>query len=133
MIDPQIDMTRRRPVWKAISNLFLDDELDERVYRNVAQTIEDSAYSPSEIDAILWDEVFPILEFNLRAIAGVWAGFSIEWLEDRIVSDGPSSNACEYTESLRIIQEEWARVCEFLPNEFRTQNPGRHWRKDTHD
>jgi hypothetical protein len=36
--------------------------------------------SLSEAEEILWYEVYPVLEGNLRSVAGVWEGWSDSWL-----------------------------------------------------
>ena len=70
MVAPSEDLLRRRPVWQALSDLFLDTELTEAFYRYIARTVIESGYGPAEIRGILWDEVFPVLELNLRHPAG---------------------------------------------------------------
>jgi hypothetical protein len=83
---PFQDLDRRRPVWLALSDLFLDTEVSEAFYKYIAETIVASAYTPAEVHAILWDEVFPVIEWNLRHPCGVWEGFHAEYLEQRILT-----------------------------------------------
>lgn len=81
---------RRLKVWQALSELFLDTELDDRTFAYIAQAVVDSGFSPEEIHTILWGEVFPVLEANLRSVAGEWAGWTDDWLVDHLsLYEGP--------------------------------------------
>ena len=83
-----VDPTRLK-VWQALSSLFLDTEIDDQTYDYIARVVLETNYSPKEIHSILWNEVFPVLEANLRSVAGEWVGWTDEWLlEHLIASDG---------------------------------------------
>src|SRR5215470_14456729 len=109
------DLARRRPVWEAMSDLFLDTELDERSYRFIARRAIASGYAPEELHYILWEEVFPVVEWNLRHPVGEWAGFRIEWLEERILGTGPKQTAEQQPEIAKWIREAWDEVCRCFP------------------
>ncbi len=79
------DLARRRPVWFARSELFLDTELQPSDQIRIARTLRDSRYDDATLLAILGDEVAPICGGNLLSVAGEWAGFDGEWLEQEIV------------------------------------------------
>jgi hypothetical protein len=113
------ELIRRRPVWQALSDLFLDTELTEPFYRFIARTVIASGYNPGEIRSILWDEVFPVIEFNLRHPAGVWDGFRVEWLEERILGGGERQTAQQQSGTARIVQDAWSEVCRYLPSEYK--------------
>jgi hypothetical protein len=66
MSPPNQDVERRRPVWDALSNFFLDTELDDDQRRHIAQTIIASGDTPSEIQSILWEELLPFLPEHFR-------------------------------------------------------------------
>ncbi len=66
MLPPDRDLERRRPVWEALADLFLDAALDEPAYRFIAGRIVASGYSAPEVHAILWDEVFAAVAANLE-------------------------------------------------------------------
>jgi hypothetical protein len=83
------DIESRRPVWAALSELFLDANLDSADVNRIAKTLAGSRYSLHELDQILLWEVYPACRSNLLSIAGEWAGFDPEWLESRILP-GPS-------------------------------------------
>lgn len=100
----------RRPVWQQISRLFLDQELDGIVYRSIARTINESGYTLEEAEQILWSELFPVLECNLRDPAGIWDGFDMEWLEGEILHNRGSSTPSAQPESTSRIRAKWAEV-----------------------
>lgn len=78
------DVAARRPVWKALSELFLDtDPAIGRERR--ARELAESPYSIEELETILRDEIFPICSWNLFSIAGEWMGFDLDWLEEKIL------------------------------------------------
>lgn len=108
---------KRLSVWKALSELFLDTELDQSSYRHIASEIEASGYSIQELEDILWQEVFPALADNLRIVAGEWAGFSDEWLQERILNvmngaeKGPGFwGLTTVKQTRRIVSESWKEV-----------------------
>ena len=68
------DVGNRAPVWLALSNLFLDTELEQDSFECIASSLAASPYSIEEIEAILFDEVYPICIWNMRTVAGEWAG-----------------------------------------------------------
>ena len=74
----------RRPVWRALSELYLDTSYRDAV-RAAARELARSPYTPNELRAILFDEVHPVLARNLCATAGVWDGFDQDWLVHSIV------------------------------------------------
>ncbi|MGH7937882.1 MAG: DUF7079 family protein, partial [Chthoniobacterales bacterium] len=66
------DLKHRRPVWEALSTLFLDTDTSlDRQWR--ARILADSTYSLDELEEILLAEVHPACSGNLRSIAGEWA------------------------------------------------------------
>lgn len=80
------ELERRRPVWSALSELFLDTTLDAGDLRRIALVLHASRYSEQELDAIYADEVAPVCGPNLMVVAGEWALFDPEWLERRILA-----------------------------------------------
>ncbi len=82
------DLAGRRTVWLALSDLFLDTDVN--LFREGdIRTLAASPYSLDELDAILREEVYPACSFNLTLVAGEWAGFDADWLERRILCGGP--------------------------------------------
>ena len=78
------DLANRRPVWEALSDLFLDTDVSpSRAWR--ASLLAASPYSVEELERILINEVYPICKYNLISVAGEWTGFDQAWLEGRIL------------------------------------------------
>lgn len=73
---------RQKAVWLAMSELFLDVDVDD-VLAGVTDALKTSGYSAQDLDLIMVDEVYPVCHWNLRSVAGVWAGFDPGWLYDR--------------------------------------------------
>lgn len=128
MTSPDQDLERRRPVWDALSSFFLDMELDDEHRRHIAQTILDSGYLLSEIEAILWEELFPVARSNLCDVAGMWAGFDLDWIQEQILARRhPPTLPMRIAEALpdspaRLIRKEWRALLPFLPDDFRYEH-----------
>ena len=75
MISPE-EIERRVPAWSALSELFLDTELLDADYARLRAALAECGYSSAELRAILYDEVAPVLGFNLFSVAGEWMGWS---------------------------------------------------------
>lgn len=125
MLPPQHDLERRRPVWEALSELFLDTESSDAAYRSIAARIVASGYSPAEIRVILWDEVYPAAECNLRQPAGEWRSFDGDWLEQRILGRPHGRTLLQRMASAvpglgpgSIVRKAWRDLLRFLPPNF---------------
>lgn len=78
------DLSARRPVWVALSDLYLDtDVTDACPY--VARVLADSPFPVEHLRHMLFHEVHPVVRVNLLAATGVWTGFDPDWLVERIV------------------------------------------------
>ena len=79
MMEP-IEIERRKPVWLALSDFYLDTELQPADFAHIRQVFTQSGYSRQVIEQINYEEVAPLLLDNLLTIAGVWGGFDQDWL-----------------------------------------------------
>jgi hypothetical protein len=71
------DLERRKPVWDAMSDMFLDTETRSGMPQ-IALRLVESGYSVSELDSI-WDhEIVPECGWNLLQIAGEWQMFVVD-------------------------------------------------------
>jgi len=70
----------RESVWLALSELWLDTELDEGGRAAIAGILSISGFSLVELDAIYRLEVAPVVWTNTWVTAGVWDGFDPDWL-----------------------------------------------------
>lgn len=75
-----IELERRKPVWTAISELWLDTETDRATVEYIADIVIASGYSIAELNDIYLYEVAPVVSANLHVTAGVWTGFDEQWL-----------------------------------------------------
>jgi hypothetical protein len=66
------ELDRRRPVWDALSDVFLDTETRWEMPR-IGFVLVESGYSAAELDAIFWNEIVPECAWNLLQVAGEWA------------------------------------------------------------
>ena len=76
----EADIERRKPVWAALSELWLDTELADDDLRRIAGVMGQSDYSVGELREIYLFEVAPVVSPNLLTVAGEWAGFDEGWL-----------------------------------------------------
>jgi hypothetical protein len=70
----------REEVWLALSELWLDNQLDEPDHRRIAAVLQASELPLAELQAIYLVEVAPLLWLNHWGTAGVWSGFDPAWL-----------------------------------------------------
>lgn len=80
------EIERRKPVWLAISEFYLDTELEAGDVVRIKKTFKNSGYSLYELKDIDFYEVKPILGMNLWGAAGAWKGFDEDWLCNQIRS-----------------------------------------------
>lgn len=71
---------RRQAVWLALSELWLDTELDDASLERLARILWESGYPQPELEAIFRLEVAPVVWLNAWTPLGVWAGFDPDWL-----------------------------------------------------
>ncbi|MEI7732535.1 MAG: hypothetical protein WCO56_23390 [Verrucomicrobiota bacterium] len=74
------EFERRKPVWKAFSEFWLDTELQDEDLQRIANIAAASGYTVAELRDIYLYEVAPVVSPNLLTVAGEWAGFDEEWL-----------------------------------------------------
>ena len=79
-----LNIEERKPIWIALSNFYLDTELQESDFRHIAFKIIESPYSFEKVKEINKYEIFPVLQANLMSVAGEWAGFDEKWLVNSI-------------------------------------------------
>lgn len=85
------ELAKRRPVWVALSELWLDTKLQESDLAYIASVLKQSGYSLAELRAIHFNEVAPVVSPNLQLVAGVWDGFDEEWLCAAILRPVPQA------------------------------------------
>nr|WP_299000090.1 hypothetical protein [uncultured Allomuricauda sp.] len=90
-----MNIEERKPIWIALSDFYLDTELQESDFRHIAFKIIESPYSFQKVKEIDKYEIFPVLQPNLMSVAGEWAGFHEEWLVNSIVESLSKRNTAK--------------------------------------
>lgn len=113
------DLERRKPVWTALSALWLDTELDDADLRGIADALAASGYTVAELRAIYLDELAPVLGPNLASVAGVWAGFDEAWLHEQARRQAEHPGRLRWLSPGRLltraIEADWQRLVALLP------------------
>ena len=105
------DVVQRAPVWEALSELFLDVALSQDDLDRLATVLAASPYSVDELDAILGEELLPVLGRNGTTPAGEWRAFDPAWLAEAIVRQ--RSRRLRWPRWLLprgLVREPWARL-----------------------
>jgi hypothetical protein len=80
----EAQLAERLPVWEALSEFFLDTELQPFEYDHIAGKLAASRFDVDELEDILINEVCPVCRSNLLTPAGEWIGFEPDWLKEQI-------------------------------------------------
>lgn len=132
MLDDQ-QIQQRRPVWIALSELWLDTDLSSEDLERIARVLAESALSVEELRRVYLVEVAPVVSQNLRSVAGEWMGFDEGWLCSEIIRhlrDCPRRNRflCWFPPTrkamLHATGQHWTRLIA-LVTKFRNQAPAR--------
>src|SRR5690606_21791718 len=100
----------------ALSEFYLDTELQEHDFQRIPTILRESGYSMSELKRINYEEVAPVLSGNLVSTAGVWSGFDEAWLEEEIIKRINSKKSVSVFNSIykkyvdRLTDTCWRRV-----------------------
>jgi len=110
------EIARRLPVWCALSDAFLDTELDTQTYRHMAEAIRAQGFTAAEAETIFREEVAPAFAYNLWSVAGVWAGWPEATVRERVLAGGrgPLAALVNRIALGRYLDEEWARIAAHL-------------------
>lgn len=91
----------REPLWIAMSDLWLDQDLTDDSLKYIAKVVRESGLSEAELDQVFLYELAPFLGFNHLTVTGVWAGFDPDWV-------------CEQAR-IRQTKYRWRdRMCSFI-------------------
>jgi hypothetical protein len=89
MSDYIVNNSVRISVWSAISDLWIDSEIQDHELDYLAKVLIDSGYTMDELENIYKNEVSPVVWMNLfplNTAPTVWAGFDQQWLQAEIMS-----------------------------------------------
>lgn len=126
------NLDERKAVWEALSDLYLDTELQEYDFTSIASRIIESPYTINEIKEIDKYEIFPVLFSNLLTPAGEWAGFHREilfknitsWIESRTYLD-VFAIQCIYPIYQWMNEDYWKKIEEIYDDMLRKSAVGR--------
>ena len=117
MLYKGINIEERKPIWLALSDFYLDTELQESDFVSITSLIIESPYTLEEVERINKFEVFPVLHTNLLSVSGVWSGFDKEWLVQRIIDSLAKRNIIkklvirvQYRIFKRMYKEYWKKL-----------------------
>jgi hypothetical protein len=125
----QQQIEQRLPVWHALSDLFLDTQLQPVDHERIANVLCRSGYSVEELRAILDEEVAPAFVFNLLDIAGEWAGWHEEEVQEIMLRSLQSGRGLPPMRWLRKrflrkhLDDEWASILAATDREAAPKNP----------
>jgi hypothetical protein len=99
----------RMPVWSALSELFLDTELQPHDIERISNQLAESTYTTERIEEILRIEVTPPLKWNRMVVAGEWAFFDEDFLRERI---SPRIDRKPFLRFpvIGFIQQDWRKI-----------------------
>jgi hypothetical protein len=112
----EAEIEQRLPVWHALSDLFLDTELQPYDYRTIAEALRSSGYQVDELRDVLEEEVAPAFATNLMSVAGEWAGWSEDEVRDimlRSLRSGSRRSPIRWLRKRilrRHVREEWEKI-----------------------
>lgn len=75
----------RLPAWNALSEFFLDTELQPDDHERISKILAETKYTEKELDDILAYEVYPACKWNMFSMAGEWAGFHPDWIKETMI------------------------------------------------
>lgn len=112
----------REALWLALSELWLDTELQAFQHAHIARVLQDSDLPLEEIEAILLYEVAPVVWRNAQCVAGVWAGFDRSWLTGACHRNQQKRGKlwhrlrCRLLRKLMLgpVKEDWQKVKDLL-------------------
>lgn len=93
-------------VWEALSELFLDTEIE---LQHVISSLQGSGFSRADIEKVMRCEVAPVLGGNVLSVAGVWLAFDLTPVEQRYLS-GQARPSFTGWLALRVMRKEWQQV-----------------------
>ena len=109
----QEELELKLPVWHALSELFLDTELQPGDYARIAERLRRSGYTREEIRRILETEVAPAFGSNLLSVAGEWAPWSEAEVREVMKRQAKVSGLSRWLSRRlvrRYVREEWENL-----------------------
>jgi hypothetical protein len=111
------EIARRLPVWHALSELFLDTQLQPEDYARIATSLKASGLPTDQIRDILEREVALAFSYNLLSVAGEWVPWSEDEVEEIIGKAMRAPNVLGWLRALRFrkyVAQEWQKLRSLL-------------------
>lgn len=116
----------REALWLALSELWLDTELQPFQHSHIAKVMRASGLPLDELEAILLYEVAPVVWQNTHSVAGVWTGFDPDWLTDACRRNQQKREKrwhrlrCRLCRRVMLgpVRQDWQKVMELLAEEL---------------
>ncbi|QXE07293.1 hypothetical protein BJG93_35650 [Paraburkholderia sprentiae WSM5005] len=104
------NLARRRPVWAAMSDLFLDTETRWEI-PFVARSCAESGYDDATLERIFWIEIFPETMGNILSIFGEWRALDLN--EAALTGRAKAGRMPWLRRQLwgGMVRSEWRSVC----------------------
>lgn len=116
-----VAIDRRKTVWLALSEFYLDTELQPTDFDRIKLIFAQSGYSIDEIKRINYEEVAPVLIDNLLSPAGVWGGFDDDWVIETILARLNSLNGRRHHSWFKSV---WHWRVDYFTKEYFQQLSG---------
>ena len=113
------EVQQRAPVWVALSDLFLDTQMQELTHKYIARTVCESSYTLEEAELILKKEVLPTCAYNLFTLIGEWEFFPEDWLIRKITRSPlwwMKFKAWYYRKAYSMIKSDWDKAVYYYKN-----------------
>lgn len=114
-----LELQVRRPVWTAMSDLFLDTETRWSI-PYVGRVCAASGLDDEQLERVFWCEVFPLAIYNLHDIAGEWAMLNLPEPELVERAENPRHDRVLELTSAWMVKRTWEAskiVCRRLRTE----------------
>lgn len=112
----EAEITRRKPVWIGLSDLFLDTDVS-LVDARLSKTLKESGFDADEVEKKLREEVGPVFFTNLTVVAGEWAGWPDEWIVSEVTKYLSKAEVLRIAQKLlskpvvdQLVKSDWLRV-----------------------
>lgn len=125
----QEEIEQRKPLWEALSDLWLDTEMQSYEHERRAELMTSSGFSFGEIERIFSEEVAPVVYKNLYTAVGVWDGFDTDWLYENILKNMEKQEKSPIYRAwvqstvgkflmTRMVQDDWKKIVELYKNKL---------------
>ncbi len=116
-------INKRKPLWQALSDIWLDNELQDFERNHIVDLMRQTGYNFDELESIFYCEVAPAVYKNTFSATGEWAGFDSDWLFNSILENikkqesnfihrfWVNSSAGKYIMT-KMVEDDWKSIVE---------------------